>query len=118
DVGLTAGEELQAVHLRSAHLDRYVQPGFLIQAGRFRLVEAAMLRLGEPTGQEGDLGGGLCRTRQNGGRTQRGAPSQHRTARGLLHQFAPEPWLLISEWLAGTVPPVAWRAPCVFCLGN
>ncbi len=60
-VGFAGEQELHAVHLGTAHLDGDVEPGLLVEAGRLRLVEPAMLGLGEPARQEGHLvGGGRC----------------------------------------------------------
>ncbi len=60
-IGLAGEEELHAVDLRAAHPDGDVEPGLLIEPGRLGLVEAAMLRLREPAGEEGDLVGGAGR---------------------------------------------------------
>ena len=59
DVGFAGEQQLQAVHLRAAHLDRDVEAGLLVEARGLRLVEAAVLGLGVPAGEEGDLVGGV-----------------------------------------------------------
>ncbi len=62
DVGLTRDEQLHAVDLRAAHLDGDVEALLLIEACCLRLVEAAVLGLGQPAGQERDFigRGSLC----------------------------------------------------------
>ena len=54
-VGLAGEQELHAVHLRAAHLDGDVEPGLFVEPGRLGLVEPAMLGLGIPAGEKGDL---------------------------------------------------------------
>jgi hypothetical protein len=58
-VGLAAKQKLHGVDLRAAHLDRHVEAGLLVEARGLSLVEAAVLGLGEPAGQEGHLVGSL-----------------------------------------------------------
>ena len=53
------GEQLQAVDLRAAHLDRDIQAVLLVDAFRHGLVEAAVLGLREPVGREDDAFRGL-----------------------------------------------------------
>ena len=64
EVGLAGKQQLHAVDLRPAHLDGDVEPGLLVEPGRLGLVEAAMLGLREPAGEEGDLVGGMNRRRK------------------------------------------------------
>jgi hypothetical protein len=55
DVGVAAAQQLHPVDLRSAHLDVDVEPGFLVEPGGFGLIEAAVLRLGEPVREEANF---------------------------------------------------------------
>jgi hypothetical protein len=53
-IELARREKLQAVHLRSAHADRHVEPVLSVRAFGKRLVVAAVFGLREPVGREDD----------------------------------------------------------------
>ena len=77
-----AGEQQHAVvHLRAARHDRHVEAVFPVGAVGDRLIEAAMLGLGDPVGAERDLvellgEGGRGESRKGGGR-ERAARQWH-----------------------------------------
>ena len=66
EVGLAGEQQLRAVDLGTAHLERDVEPGLLVKPGRLGLVKPAMLGLREPTREERDLVGAECRRRPHG----------------------------------------------------
>jgi hypothetical protein len=57
DVGFAAEQKLHAVNLRSAHLDRDIEPGLIVKAGGFGLIKAAVLGLRVPAGEKRHLVG-------------------------------------------------------------
>jgi hypothetical protein len=61
EVGLAGQKQLRGIDLRAAHLERDIEPGFLIEPGRLGLIEAAVLGLGEPAREKCHLVGGGCR---------------------------------------------------------
>src|SRR5947207_13099182 len=71
------------VHLRPARPQPHVQPVLLINAGRERLVKAAMLGLGFPVRAEIDgLGDSRARERQRGAKS---AKKSEKSACGTVH---------------------------------
>jgi hypothetical protein len=60
EVGLASEQELRAVDLRTAHLERDIEPRLLVEPRCLGLIEAAVFRLGKPAGEKGDLVGGVC----------------------------------------------------------
>src|SRR5262249_3866366 len=61
------------VDLRAAHLDRDLEPLLLVEAGGLGLIEAAMLGLRVPAGEEGDL---VCGRRRAGDQGERRGGSE------------------------------------------
>ena len=57
EVGLAGQQELHAVDLRAAHLERDIEPSLLVKPGRLGLIEAAVLGLCEPAREKRHLVG-------------------------------------------------------------
>ena len=55
DVHLTRSEQLQAVDLRAAHLDGDIEAVLFVSTLGDRLIQPAVLGLGEPVALEGDF---------------------------------------------------------------
>src|ERR1700723_688737 len=78
EVGIATEQKLRSIHLRTTHLDGHVETGLVVKPGRFGLIEAAMLGLREPAGQERHLVGG-------DGRCERCSHSHSSYQRGCNH---------------------------------
>src|SRR5580700_1243943 len=81
DIGFAAEQELHAVDLWPAHLDRDIEPGLIVKAGGFGLIKAAVLGLGVPAGEKrylvGSVGGANREQYGRGGSHQDKAQSRH-----------------------------------------
>jgi hypothetical protein len=70
-VGLPGEQQLHHVDLRPAHADFDVEPVLAIRSLGHRLIEAAVLGLRQPVGQEHDLGRALGRGERRSDRARR-----------------------------------------------
>ena len=57
EVGFPGEQELHAIDLRPAHLDRRIEPSPFIEPGRLGLIEPAVLGLCKPAREKGDFVG-------------------------------------------------------------
>src|SRR5262249_58787872 len=92
DVGLAAEQQLHAVELSIALPQLDVESGLLVKPGRQRLIEAAMLGLGKPVGEQTNFlrGARPLRTQQRTPGQSRG-PAHECASRNAAHDLFPPP---------------------------